>query len=86
MNKKIEVNIDFNNTDKLALEITKAYLEKNSSDEYRSPKEFTRVFIATYSLILKELEIVKQDETLLNSLITKAFDLDFSEYENSNQD
>lgn len=76
-----KVTIDFENLNPLALEITKSYLTINSGKEYSSPKGFTGSFLMTYSLILTELESILQNKELLNSMIDKAMNLDFSKYE-----
>lgn len=75
-----KINIDFENLNPLALEITKTYLSLNS-DSFSSPKDFVGSFIIAYSRIFAELELIMQNKELLNSLVDKALKMDFSKYE-----
>lgn len=87
-NDKLNINIDvdLNNLNLLALEITKAYLDKNSGSDFSSPRDYTGSFIIAYSRILAELELIKQNKELLTSLIDRAMKIDFSIFEHTNED
>ena len=79
--KNIDVKIDFENLNLLALEITKSYMQHNSDNNFSSPKEYTRSFAMFYARILAELEILKSDKSLTQDLLDKAMQIDFSKYE-----
>lgn len=84
MNNNIEVNIDFNNPNIMALEITKSYL--GSKAKMETPFEYTNMFIMTYIRISTELEKLKNTPELLSSLTDKAVKMDFSQFDTNNED
>lgn len=70
---KLNITLDFDNINSLALEITKAYISVN--DKTYEPKEFVAIFLSVYSKILVELELLKNNKDLLTNIIMSTIDI-----------
>ena len=71
---KIELNIDFENPNPMAIEITKTMLNNNLISFGSDAQKATVTFLALYSKVLFEIQKLKNNPQDLQALVEASFE------------